>query len=124
MALIVDGAFVMRYHQFNFASDSDIFHTEFQSRTVQVSYNTIVFYDIEHVQLCVWNVRFANSFDFLSPFEENCCRITSKLTASIIFKCFKKLKKVEDTNRSLKVVNCKYYWTRMTLKRKNTLWIN
>ena len=49
----------------------------FQLTTIQVSYNSIVCNNVEHVEFCAWKQRFADSIDFLLSFEENCCRIAS-----------------------------------------------
>jgi len=44
---------------------------DFQLTTIQVSYNSIVCNSVEHVEFCAWKLRFADSIDFLLPFEEN-----------------------------------------------------
>ena len=35
----------------------------FRLRTIQVSYNSIVCNSVEHVEFCVWKLRFADSID-------------------------------------------------------------
>jgi len=85
MALAVNVVTVKPRHWRHFlvlTSDKD-----FQLTTIQVSYNSIVFNSVEHVEFCAWKLRFADSIDFLLPFEENCCRIAeclSKLTVSML----------------------------------------
>ena len=62
-------------------------HKHFRLRTIQVSYNNIICNSVEHVEFCAWKLRFANSIDFLSPFEENCCRIASNACRSLRWAC-------------------------------------
>ena len=58
-------------------------HKHFRLRTIQISYNSIVCNSVEHVEFCAWKLRFADSIDFLLPFEENCCRIASNACRSL-----------------------------------------
>ena len=46
----------------------DILKT-FSTQKIQVSYNNIVCNSVEHVEFCAWKLRFADSIDFLLPFE-------------------------------------------------------
>ena len=59
-------------------------HKPFRLRTIQVSYNSIVCNSVEHVEFCAWKLRFADSIDFLLPFEENCCRIASHTVSMLL----------------------------------------
>ena len=80
-----------------------------------------------------WKLRFADSIDFLLPFEENCC--LSKLMMSMLLinysalsglKNFKvailtwETKNVENHRKSLKTANCKHCRMRLTLKLNNS----
>ena len=62
-------------------------HKHFRLKTIQVSYNSIVCNSVEHVEFCAWKLRFADSIDFLLPFEENCCRIASHACRSLRWAC-------------------------------------
>ncbi|XP_033175475.1 uncharacterized protein LOC117151381 isoform X2 [Bombus impatiens] len=113
-------------------------YKHFRFRTIQVSYNSIVCNSVEHVKFCAWKLRFADSIDFLLPFEENCCRIASNacqsFTVSILLVNRSALnglknsevailtrgtKNAEDYRKSFETANCKHRWMRMTLKRNN-----
>ena len=62
-------------------------HKHFRLRTIQVSYDSIVCNSVEHVEFYAWKLRFADSIDFLLPFEENCCRIASNACRSLRWAC-------------------------------------
>ena len=40
------------------------FDKDFQLTTIQVSYNSIVYNSVEHIECCAWKLRFADSIDF------------------------------------------------------------
>ena len=86
MAITVNIVAVRRRHCRHFLVLT--FDKDFQFTTIQVSYNNIVCNSVEHVEFCVWKLRFADSIDFLLPFEEkllqNRIEYLSKLTVSML----------------------------------------